>query len=75
MRDQEMARPKTTAAQYATMILRLPPALAQMIKRQADFLDRSHNTHVIRLLTPIVETVEGQLRDGILPSDYLKVKR
>jgi hypothetical protein len=70
-----MGRPKTAAAQYDTMILRLPPALAEMIRRQANFLGRSHNTHVIRLLKPIVETVEGQLRDGILPLDYPKVKR
>jgi hypothetical protein len=69
-----MARWKAGTPQRETMLLRLPPALAAMIRRQADFLGRSHNAHLIRLLTPIVETVEGQLRDGILPLDYPTVK-
>jgi predicted HicB family RNase H-like nuclease len=42
-----MAKPKTEAAQYERMTVRLPPKIVQRLKMQALRERRALNTHVI----------------------------
>ena len=45
-----MPKPKTEAASYEPMTLRLPPDIAALLRKQAKAIGRKVNTHAIYVL-------------------------
>lgn len=50
-----MPRPKTKAAEYKRLSLRLPPKLLALLQEEAESLGRPVNTHAIYLLRQALE--------------------
>jgi hypothetical protein len=60
-----MPRPKTAAAEYERLTLRLPKDVAQALREQADAIGRSINTHALYVLRYGLGLVDQEPMSGV----------